>query len=213
MADRENFVARWSRLKSSPKKEASSSETDQSLDGAEMGPPSELTADDTIAAAVPTETFDIETLPSIESITLDTDIRAFLQTGVPRDLRNKALRRAWAADPAIRDFIGIAENQWDFNDPNGIPGSGPMLATDNVKALVARALGQFKKMGTSLVEFGEANDLTTKAEAQIEQPKQRPIEQASDVVAGPVATNTEPREMLDEDRSGQRKSHGGALPR
>jgi hypothetical protein len=28
-----------------------------------------------------------------------------------------ALRRAWVSDPVIRDFIGIAENQWDFTNP------------------------------------------------------------------------------------------------
>jgi TorA maturation chaperone TorD len=33
-------------------------------------------------------------------------------------------------DPAIRDFIGIAENQWDFNDPTAMPGFGPLRADD-----------------------------------------------------------------------------------
>lgn len=30
------------------------------------------------------------------------------------------------ADPAIREFKGLAENSWDFTDPNGVPGFGPM---------------------------------------------------------------------------------------
>jgi TorA maturation chaperone TorD len=33
-------------------------------------------------------------------------------------------------DPAIRDFIGIAESQWDFNDPTAMPGFGPLRAND-----------------------------------------------------------------------------------
>jgi len=65
-------------------------------------------------------------LPPIESITADSDVTAFLEPGVPAELTRAALRRAWAIDPSIRDFIGIAENQWDFNDPNGIPGFGPL---------------------------------------------------------------------------------------
>ena len=65
-------------------------------------------------------------LPSIDAITADTDIIAFLQSGVPAELTRAALRGAWTSDPAIRDFIGVAENQWDFNDPNGIPGFGPL---------------------------------------------------------------------------------------
>ena len=49
-------------------------------------------------------------LPATESITADTDIRAFLAPGIPAHLTRAALRRAWAADPAIRDFVGLAEN-------------------------------------------------------------------------------------------------------
>ncbi len=70
--------------------------------------------------------FDPASLPPIESIAADTDISAFLQPGVPSDVRNAALRRAWSVDPAISNFKGLQENDWDFNDPNGIPGFGPL---------------------------------------------------------------------------------------
>jgi hypothetical protein len=43
------------------------------------------------------------------------------------------------SDPAIRDFVGIAENQWDFNDPNAIPGFCPLPATENVPAVLTQA--------------------------------------------------------------------------
>ena len=76
--------------------------------------------------------FDPATLPSIESITAGSDIRAFLQSGVPAELTKAALRRAWTTDPAIRDFIGMAENQWDFTDPTAMPGFGPLQAGDDV---------------------------------------------------------------------------------
>jgi hypothetical protein len=65
-----------------------------------------------------------------------------LTSGVPAELTRAALRQAWANDPAIRDFIGIAENQWDFNDPNAIPGFGPLSGTDDMPALLAQALGR-----------------------------------------------------------------------
>ncbi len=81
--------------------------------------------------AVPEAPFDPASLPSIETIVADTDIRGFLQCGVPAELTRAALRRAWASDPAIRDFIGIAENQWDFNDPTAMPGFGPMIEADD----------------------------------------------------------------------------------
>ena len=34
--------------------------------------------------------------------------------------------RALLADPAIRNFIGLTENAYDFTDPHGVPGFGPM---------------------------------------------------------------------------------------
>ena len=62
-------------------------------------------------------------LPPIDSITAVSDVRAFLAAGVPEDVTRAALRRAWLTDPTIRDFVGLAENQWDFAKPDGVPGS------------------------------------------------------------------------------------------
>jgi hypothetical protein len=78
----------------------------------------------------------LETLPAIDSITATTDIRAFLGPGIPEGLKHAALRQAWATDPAIRDFVGIAENQWDFNKPQDIPGFGLLDPSLNIQRLV-----------------------------------------------------------------------------
>jgi Protein of unknown function (DUF3306) len=210
MTDREGFVARWSRLKISQPEEPSEGVPKLSPDAASLTPPSETPAvDATSDADLAGNAFDAATLPSIESITLDTDIRAFLQTGVPEELKTRALRRAWSTDPAIRDFIGIAENQWDFTDPNGIPGFGPLRATDNVAALVAQALGQFKNISDTIGKLA----LTDKGVGQLEQPTQHPIEQTEHVAAQIAAVHPEPVGMVDNDPGGERKSHGGALPR
>jgi hypothetical protein len=40
----------------------------------------------------------------------------------PADLTRATLRRAWSADPAMRGFIGLSENSWDFNATDGVPG-------------------------------------------------------------------------------------------
>jgi len=76
--------------------------------------------------------FDPASLPPVESISGSTDIRSFLLPGVPAALTQAALRRAWTTDPAIRDFIGIADSQLDFTDPTGIPGFGPLTAADEI---------------------------------------------------------------------------------
>ena len=105
-----------------------------------------------------------EELPPIDAITVDTDIRAFLKSRVPAELTRAALRRAWTSDPAIRDFIGIAENQWDFNDPTAIPGFGPLLETDDISALLRQAFGQPAELVSAIAELPMAVEPPAPAE-------------------------------------------------
>jgi hypothetical protein len=90
--------------------------------------------------------FDPATLPPIESIDAQTDITVFLQNGVPEKLRLAVLRRAWTVDPAIRDFKGPQENDWNFNDPNGVPGFGELGPEVDVKRMVAEILGEAPRL-------------------------------------------------------------------
>ena len=57
----------------------------------------------------------------------------------------RRLRRAWSVDPAIRDFKGLQENDWDFNDPNGIPGFGPLSPGLDVKKMASALFGDAPK--------------------------------------------------------------------
>ena len=157
MSESENFVARWSRLKRDTAKEKT--ETDTARSDTKPNNAGATAAKPAPEGALPAtggqnETaFDVTSLPPIESITASSDIRAFLQTGVPAHLTRAALRRVWTTDPAIRDFIGIAENQWDFTDPTAMPGFGPLEATDNVRELVDQAMG---KLGQALDPSADA---------------------------------------------------------
>ena len=84
--------------------------------------------------------FDAASLPPIAAIGPGSDIRPFLDPGVPQELTRAALRRAWTTDPAIRDFVGLSENSWDFNARDGIPGFCPLI-TDGAGRLAAEAAG------------------------------------------------------------------------
>lgn len=148
MSGQDNFVARWSRLKrESAEREKKARATDDAPDRDRPAPdpaagtPGHMPPVD----ATREPPFDPATLPPIDSIVAGSDIRAFLQKGVPAELATAALRRAWTTDPAIRDFIGIAENQWDFTDPTGVPGFGPIGATSDLRQLVAQAVGDTAK--------------------------------------------------------------------
>jgi Protein of unknown function (DUF3306) len=147
MTDRDEsakgFLERWSRKKIDAEREASAKDA-SSL--AEVRPPVRHTDDaKTPDKAAPKPEFDLASLPSLDSITAVTDIRAFLAPGVPTDLARAALRRAWAADPAIRDFKGLAENAWDFTDPTAMPGFGALPPGTDIKKLLAQIFGDGEK--------------------------------------------------------------------
>ncbi len=64
-------------------------------------------------------------------------------------LKHAALRRAWSADPAIRDYIGPAEYAWDFTDPKAMPGFGDLGPDVDVKRLVAEVFRGMAPEGES----------------------------------------------------------------
>jgi hypothetical protein len=90
--------------------------------------------------------FDLANLPSIDSIGAQTDITVFLRSGVPEELRLAALRLAWTMDPAIRDFKELAENDWDFNDLNSIPGFAELVPEPDVKTMLALMAGEAPRL-------------------------------------------------------------------
>ncbi len=136
MNDPEDFLVRWARRK----RAAGLNTSDQSdPKTADDGVQSEATA--AVEAGEIQPPFDPASLPSIESIGEGSDIQAFFAAGVPADLTRAALRRVWLADPAIRDFIGLSENSWDFNTPDGVPGFG-LLKTDDIRRLLTQVMGE-----------------------------------------------------------------------
>jgi hypothetical protein len=122
---------------------------------------------------------------------------------VPLELTRAALRRAWTADPAIRDFIGLSENAWDFTASGGVPGFGSLDRQD-IHQLVEEVLGEPRVADPTSATTGAADRSTMAAEA------------------GPAAAIIEPQESIPaaEQKNDERKArecrprrhHGGALP-
>jgi hypothetical protein len=188
MSDSENFLSRWLRLKR---------ESEAALPSADAPSPA---------------AFDPASLPPIESIVADTDIQQFLHEHVPAELTRAALRSAWTADPAIRDFVGIAENQWNFNDHACIAGFGPLEAADY---LVDQALGSVTNVAQETPQDVEgagqpAMPGSEPVEAVRPATAPPPIEKSNDVLATAGAGETAGGEAS----SGATvpRSHGGALP-
>ena len=136
MSEADGFLARWSRRKrSSTSRKLSSPRTSSADDAAEA----------TVSAPLRQEAgeprIEPPPLPPIESLDAASDITPFLARGVPVELTRQALRKAWQSDPVIRDFVGLSENAWDFNAPDGVPGFGSLTQAE-VRRLVERVIGK-----------------------------------------------------------------------
>lgn len=150
MTDRDNppegFLERWSRKKTDAERDAPDRSPEKDVVPADDSDSPEHHADATVSPkASPPAEFDLASLPSLDSITAATDVRAFLSPGVPKELARAALRRAWLADPAIRNFKGLAEYDWDFTDPNAMVGFGPLEPGYDIQKLVAQIFSDGEK--------------------------------------------------------------------
>jgi Protein of unknown function (DUF3306) len=200
MSDRETFMARWSRRKHASTQDGESAEPSAPPDDAAAQAPQAVEAshagEDAIEAAADAPAADAPTshedasstpqLPPIESIVAQSDVRAFLAPGVPAELTRAALRRAWSADPKIRDFIGLSENSWDFNDPGAMPGFGPLELTEEIRQEIARMIGR------SLGE--KVPDVPGPAPPDLAEPEPEPLpaQAKSATLAPPTGTAPQP---------------------
>jgi hypothetical protein len=228
----EDFLSRWSRRKREAAQSARSAQPPAAPDTAEASPSAAPAASGkTGPANTEREEFDLASLPPIDSITAATDITAFLRKGVPLELSRAALRRAWSSDPAIRDFIGLAENAWDFNDPNAMPGFGPLDQTpEQVRELAARIIGRVREATEELADasnegwaesaakHSSAQKLACAADSQSPPPPdarfvEDRVTPAADGTIDAAAADDGVAMQKDEPALKVRRTHGGALPR
>jgi hypothetical protein len=230
----DNFLSRWSRRK---RAEEISARSPAPADEQTTPPTAEQAVSPAADAGSESEDeFDLSSLPSIESITSGTDVSVFLRKGVPLELSRAALRRAWTSDPGIRDFVGLAENAWDFNDPNAMPGFGPLdHSPEQVSEMVRQAFGEVSR-GTDAIRSLDAetpvpaeqsvsldvvddsseqsspdsetapSGVSAKADDTVTSSGDEALELPGDKPAGDKTIDDDRGEFV-------RRTHGGALPR
>jgi hypothetical protein len=153
--------------------------------------------------------------PSLDDLTADGDLSAFLREGVPAALRNAAMRKMWSLDPAIRDHVGLAENAWDFNRPGAMPGFGPLEAG---KAIVGFLSAVGREAPADPGTAPPAAEAPAAAEA-VPSPRPEPPTEPGDVAEATPAAEAAAVQPAEASRSGDpcpeppRPRHGGALPR
>jgi len=207
--DREPFLARWSRLKKSEATRPTppAAPPQPSPPGPVPQPADALEGTE----AASEDTARLDDLPRLEDLTSDSDISIFLRKGVPDELRNLALRRAWSLDPAIRDFVEVAENQYDWNAPGGVPGFGELDPSFDLEKLLAQATGQLPDPGPVPVEVARQNDAPAPSVSEPSAVQQSMVHEVSpgSATEGGAA---EPPEETRIPVSPARRRHGGALP-
>jgi hypothetical protein len=244
MNDPENVLSRWSRRKrevashevtpAAPEvvapKTSAPLPTELEAEMAALAPPD--ASDDKSSARAPV--FDPASLPSLDSIGADTDIRGFLAPGVPTELAHAALRRVWIADPGIRDFKGLAEYDWDFTAPDSMFGFGDLDPGTDVKQMLADVFGDLPTdptvpSGNVLAETpspaAPEPDLPALSEPGAPEPEKisdvtsaeperhGEQQQEDDLVHRNINTATQNSILAnDEEQLAPRRQHGGALP-
>ena len=222
------FLARWSQRKQEARNLEPKPEAPESENAAPAGLPAPQ--GDDVAPE-----FDLSTLPKLEELTGNTDITAFLRKGVPEQLRNAALRKSWALDPAIRNYVSPAlEYAYDWNAPGGVPGGGELGAGVDVARLVSQIMGEpaaetinsdsnCKGGATSSPDAtSSAHDLPEKLQADLpEQPLRRTDESISaetqviskaDSNVGEAASNAESQIVRPVAPQQSVRRHGTAKP-
>ena len=112
----ESFLGRWSRRKAEARREEA-----EDREEALAHPPADEPEEVRSGQPAP---IDPKLLPSIESLTADSDFRIFMQPGVPGDLRAQALRRLWRLKPSLSEPDGLLEYAEDYTDAARV--SGPL---------------------------------------------------------------------------------------
>jgi hypothetical protein len=164
------------------------------------------------------EEFDLASLPPLESLGAGSDLSAFLHAKVPALLRQAALRRVWAADPGIRDFMGPADYAWDYNDPNGVPGFALSLGDVDLKKLLAQAIGAPEETPEDASEeTPEDNTAEPDAAMMADAPVLPPPDDPVRLTVAPPAEPAPPPLSLAEEAEplpqAAPRRHGGAMPR
>lgn len=223
-AEKDGFLARWSRRKRAAEADPAPRPADPPAPDAAATPGAGAPEAGTDRAGAPPlaarpacpipdlPAIDLASLPRIEDLTAESDFSLFLRPGIPAMLRDAALKRMWSLDPAIRDYIGPVEYQWDFNTPGGLPfGFGPDLGGDAAK-LLAQAIGQVERLAGRL----EGDDPAAPPSGPATAGAPPAPAAGPDLLAAaepPPADPEAPAPAAAVEPAMPRRRHGGALPR
>lgn len=187
-AEAGGFLSRWSRRKAEARQQ-------------EQAPAAELPV-----APEPEPEIDLAALPSIDSLTADSDFSLFLRKGVPPALKAAALRKLWLVEPSVVNYQALVEYNWDFT----APGYGDLLPGDDVVKMAQKVFSGFSQEPKPAEETPAMAMPADSGEPQQALPA--PDESESIVaVSALLEPDAQPAAEAQETPMPRRR-HGGALP-
>ena len=219
----DGFLGRWIRRKAEAREQPEAAQAKPEGVVGDAPDAAESTGQET-AVASEEPAFDLAKLPTLEEIDAQTSLTDFMRKEVPAALRNAALRRAWALDPAIRDYVNPArEYAYDWNVPGGVPGNGPIEAGYDALKQVAKTLWSAPEHDTLGVDKAteERGPLADEAVEVASEPREsvrisnfKNIEQASvDNNQNQITEPVSKAGFVENSSPGpQKRRHGGAAP-
>lgn len=237
------FLSRWSRRKRAAAVEeepttdleigpndAGGAETDNSvIRGQVEGQAHAPLAGD----AAPEETLtqeEIEALPPLDTVTSREELQLFLRKGVPKALRQAALRKVWMLNPKISGYLDVARDYaYDWNVAGGVPGNSGTLSPGEALRMVDKFLQKRPEpadenlLSEKAPQAAEkASEATENAAEERETTAEFPQDQAEPdtVTDNPQDTTfvADPEVTVPDTGSapgdnGPRRRHGSAIPR
>lgn len=178
----DGFLSRWSKRK------------------AEVRRQEQMPAPEPVSTPEEEEEFDLASLPSIDSLTADSDFSLFLKKGVPAALRAAALRKLWLVEPSVVNYKPLVEYNWDFT----APGYGELLPTDDIAKMAQQVFSGFSQAPKPAESEAPAAEPSSEPQQVLPAPAEQPVAEAAPAVS-PEAEGA-PAEPL------RKRRHGGALP-
>ncbi len=193
----EGFLSRWSKRKAEVREQ-------EQKPAAEPAPPLPAAEEDEI---------DLATLPSIESLTAESDFSVFLKKGVPLALRNAALRKLWLTEPSVVNYKALVEYNWDFT----APGYGELLPSDDIAKMAQQVFSGFSQTpGAEETPQAEPVESPAPQQPALPAPEEQPIvavRTSEQPIQGEPAPEPAHKSVSEPPADPPpRRRHGGALP-
>ncbi len=98
-------------------------------------------------------------LPDPSTLTASDDVAAFMRNGVPKRLRNMALRRVWRLDPVLANLDGLNDYDEDYTDAAMLVGAAVKTAYQVGKGGAAHLQEAAEKLAADEPERDGAEEL------------------------------------------------------